>query len=230
MDCNPPGSSVHGILQARILEWVATSFSRVSSQPRDWTWVSCIARRFFTEEGDHRGWDGWMASLTRWTWVWVKSGSWWWTGRPGVLWFMGSQSRTRLSDWTELSHQGVVYCSRERHQINTLYTLNLHNIMWQLHIKRKRLRRQKLEPYSHRRLGQVPELTPELTPELQASGLLTDSSSAHLNKLDLQTPHSGTERVISSLPDPSGRIWADRTWQLQTKTCASVSPAPPLWP
>ena len=42
-------------------------------------------------EGDDRGWDGWMASLTRWTWVWVNSGSWWWTGRPGVLRFMGSQ-------------------------------------------------------------------------------------------------------------------------------------------
>jgi len=40
---------------------------------------------------DDRGWDGWMASLTRWTWVWINSGSWWWTGRPGVLWFMGSQ-------------------------------------------------------------------------------------------------------------------------------------------
>ena len=42
-------------------------------------------------EGDDRGWDGWMASLTRWTWVWVNSGSWWWTGRAGVLQFMGSQ-------------------------------------------------------------------------------------------------------------------------------------------
>ena len=42
-------------------------------------------------EGDDRGLDGWMASLTRWTWVWVNSGSWWWTGRPGVLQFMGSQ-------------------------------------------------------------------------------------------------------------------------------------------
>ena len=42
-------------------------------------------------EGDDRGWDGWMASLTRWTWVWVNSGSWWWIGRPGVLQFMGSQ-------------------------------------------------------------------------------------------------------------------------------------------
>ena len=45
MDCSPPGSSVHGIFQARILEWVAIYFSRGSSQPRDWTWVSCIGRR-----------------------------------------------------------------------------------------------------------------------------------------------------------------------------------------
>ena len=47
-DCSPPGSSVHGILQARILEWVATSFSRGSSQPRDQARVSCIAGRFLT--------------------------------------------------------------------------------------------------------------------------------------------------------------------------------------
>ena len=56
-----------------------------------------------TKKGDDRGCDGWMASLTRWTRVGVNSGSWWWTGRPGVLRFMGSQSRTRLSDWTELN-------------------------------------------------------------------------------------------------------------------------------
>ena len=42
-------------------------------------------------EGNDRGWDGWMASLTQWTWVWVNSGSWWWTGKPGVLQSMGSQ-------------------------------------------------------------------------------------------------------------------------------------------
>ena len=53
-------------------------------------------------EGDDRGWDGWMASPTQWTWAWVSSRSWWWTGRPGVLQFMGSQ---RVShDWaTELN-------------------------------------------------------------------------------------------------------------------------------
>ena len=53
MDCSPPGSSAHGILQARILEWVAISSSRGSSWPKDWTRVSCsscIAGRFFTAE------------------------------------------------------------------------------------------------------------------------------------------------------------------------------------
>ena len=57
-------------------------------------------------ERDDRGWDGWMASLTQWTWIWVNSGSWWWIGRPGVLRFMGSQRvghdwATELN-WTEL--------------------------------------------------------------------------------------------------------------------------------
>ena len=48
INCSTPGSSVHGILQERILEWIAILFSRGSSWPRDWTWVSCIAGRFFT--------------------------------------------------------------------------------------------------------------------------------------------------------------------------------------
>ena len=53
-------------------------------------------------EEDDRGWDGWIASLTRWTWVWMDFRSWWWTGRPGVLWFMGSQRVGH--DWaTELN-------------------------------------------------------------------------------------------------------------------------------
>jgi len=54
---------------------------------KDWCWEGLGAGG----EGDNRGWDGWMASLTWWTWVWVNSRSWWWTGRPGVLWSMGSQ-------------------------------------------------------------------------------------------------------------------------------------------
>ena len=77
---------------------LATSCEELTHWKRPWCWEGLRAGG----EGDDRGWDGWMASPTRWTWVWVNSGSWWWTGRPGVLRFMGSQSQTRLSDWTEL--------------------------------------------------------------------------------------------------------------------------------
>ena len=58
---------------------------------------SCWARLKAGGEGDDRGWDGWMASPTRWTWVWVSSESWWWIEKPGVLQCMGSQ-RVR-HDW-----------------------------------------------------------------------------------------------------------------------------------
>ena len=54
---------------------------------RPWCWE----RLKWGGEGDDRGWDGWMASLTQWTWVWVNSGSWRWTGSPGVLQSMGLQ-------------------------------------------------------------------------------------------------------------------------------------------
>ena len=67
---------------------LATWCEELTHWKRPWCWEQLKARG----EGDDRGWDGWMASSTRWTWVWVNSGSWWWTGRPGMLLFMGSQS------------------------------------------------------------------------------------------------------------------------------------------
>ena len=71
---------------------------RADSLEKPWCWERLGAGG----EGDDRGWDSWMVSLTQWTWVWVNSRSWWWTGRPGVLWFMRSQ-RVR-QDWaTELT-------------------------------------------------------------------------------------------------------------------------------
>ena len=78
---------------------LATWCEELTHLKRPWCWEGLGAGG----EGDDRGWDGWMASPTQWTWVWVDSGSWWWSGRPGVLWFMGLQSRTQLSDWTELN-------------------------------------------------------------------------------------------------------------------------------
>ena len=67
-----------------------------------WNRPWCWERLKGAGEGDNRGWDGWMASLTRWTWVWASFGSWWRTGKPGVLQSMESQ-RVR-HDWvTELN-------------------------------------------------------------------------------------------------------------------------------
>jgi len=66
---------------------LATSCKELTHWKRLWCWEGLGARG----EGANRGWDDLMASLTRWMWVWVNSGSWWCTGRPGVLWFMGSQ-------------------------------------------------------------------------------------------------------------------------------------------
>ena len=60
---------------------------------KDWCWGRLRAGG----EGDGRGWDGWMASPTQWTWVWASSRRWWWTGKPGMLQSMGS---TRVGhDW-----------------------------------------------------------------------------------------------------------------------------------
>ena len=80
---------------------LATLCKQLTHWKRPWCWEGLGAGG----EGDDRGWDGWMASPTQWTWVWVNSGSWWSTGRPGMLRFMGSQRvghdwATELN-WTE---------------------------------------------------------------------------------------------------------------------------------
>ena len=79
---------------------LATWCEELTHLKRPWCWERWRARG----EGDDRGWDGWMASPTQWTWVWVNSRSWWWTGRPGVLRSMGSQrDTTEQMNWTELN-------------------------------------------------------------------------------------------------------------------------------
>ena len=77
---------------------LVTWCKELSHWKRPWCWE----RLKTGGEGDNRGWDGWMASSTQWIWIWASSGSWWWTGRPGVLRFMGSQRVGH--DWeTELN-------------------------------------------------------------------------------------------------------------------------------
>ena len=109
-----PRRSVLGVLWK---EWcwswnsstLGTSCEELTHWKRPWCWEGLGARG----EGDDRAWNGWMASLTRWTWVWVNSESWWWTRRPGVLRFVGWQRVghdcvTELN-WTELIILQVYY-------------------------------------------------------------------------------------------------------------------------
>ena len=82
--------------------WNSNTLATWCEELTPWKRLWCWERWKAEGEGDDRGRDGWMATLTRWTWVWVDSGSWWWTGRPGVLRFMGSQRVGH--DWaTELN-------------------------------------------------------------------------------------------------------------------------------
>ena len=71
--------------------WNSSTLARSCEELTHWKRLWCWEELGAGGEGDDRGWDGWMASLTPCTWVWVNFGSWWWTGRPGVLRFMGSQ-------------------------------------------------------------------------------------------------------------------------------------------
>ena len=93
-----PGISLEGMMLKLKLHTSATWCEELTHWKRLWCWEGLGAGG----KGDDRGWDSWMASPTRWTWVWVNSGSWWWTGRPGVQRFMGSQRVGH--DWaTELN-------------------------------------------------------------------------------------------------------------------------------
>ena len=97
-----PGCFLEGLMLKLQLQYFGHLMQRVDSLEK----TLMLGGLGAGGEGDDRWWDGWMASLTRWMGVWVNSGSWWWTGRPGVLWFTGSQRVghdwvTELN-WTEL--------------------------------------------------------------------------------------------------------------------------------
>ena len=87
--------------------WNSNSLAIFRDELTHWERPRCWERLKAGGEGHDRGWDGWMASLTQWTWVWVNSGSWWWTGRPGVLRPMGSHGHNWATDlsWTESKYR-----------------------------------------------------------------------------------------------------------------------------
>ena len=94
-----PKYSLEGLMLKLRSNTLATWCKELTHLKRPWCWERLKAGG----EGDDRGWDGWMASPIQRTWVWVNSGSWWWTGRPGVLQSMVSQ-RVRHSWATELMY------------------------------------------------------------------------------------------------------------------------------
>ena len=98
-----PEYSLEGLMLKLKLQYFGHLMRRADSFEKTLLLGKIEGRR----RGDDRGWDGWMASPTQWTWVWVDSGNWWWTGRPGVLRFMGSQRG--VQDWvTELNWTDAV--------------------------------------------------------------------------------------------------------------------------
>ena len=91
---------------------LATWCEKLTHLKRPWCWE----RLKVGGEGDNRAWGGWMASPTQWTWVWVNSGSWWWTGRPAMLRFMGLQRVGH--DWlTELNWTECYFSTRAHRKI-----------------------------------------------------------------------------------------------------------------
>ena len=103
-----PGCALEGMMLKLKANTLATWCEEMTHLKRLWCWERLKAGG----EGDDRGWDGWMASPTQWTWVWVDSRSWFWTRRTSMLWFMGLQIvghnwATELN-WTEDSSYWVV--------------------------------------------------------------------------------------------------------------------------
>ena len=104
-----PECSLEGLMLKLKLQYFGHLMWRIQFEKnphlkRPWCWE----RLKVGGEGDDRVWDGWMVTPTQWTWVWVNSRSWWWTGRLGMLQVHGvAESRTWLRDWTETKLQGM---------------------------------------------------------------------------------------------------------------------------
>ena len=99
-----PGCSLEGLMLRLQLRYFGHLMWRVDSLEK-----TLMLGGLWGGKGDNREWDDWMASPTRWTWVWVNSGSWWWTGRPSVLdsWVLKESDTTEQLNWTELNWRHI---------------------------------------------------------------------------------------------------------------------------
>ena len=162
-----------------------------------WKRPWCKERLKAGGEGDDRGWDGWMASPTQWTWVWVNSGTWWWTGRPGLLQSMWSQ-RVR-HDWaTELNRTG---------SFSLLFLLP----PWLFPLKLVKGVKVKVKSFSH-----VPTLCDPVDCSLPGSSVHGISRQEYWSGLPFPSP--------GDLPDPGIKPWSPT---LQADTLTSEPPGKP---
>ena len=130
---NSPGCSLEGLMLKLKLQYFGHPMWRVDSLEKTLMLEGTGGRR----RRDDRGWDGWMASPTRCTWVWVNSRSWWWTGRPGVLQFMGSQRvghnwETELN-WSALSFWVSLFPGMHGYNILNSYVILLKIVSSHIH-------------------------------------------------------------------------------------------------
>ena len=119
--------SLEGLMLKLKLQYFAHLMWKLTHLKRPWCWERLKAGG----EGDSRGWDGWMASPTQWTWVWVSFRSWWWTGKPSVLQFMRLQrvgydwvtelnwtSHEKMAELVSWEKSGIILVRRKLKRIN----------------------------------------------------------------------------------------------------------------
>ena len=126
-----PEYSLEGLMLKLKLQYFGYLMRRMDSLEKTLMLGNIEGRR----RRDDREWDGWMTSPIQWTWVWASSGSWWWTGRPGMLQFLGSQ-RVRHDwaselNWTEYSivymyHSFLIHLSADGH-LGSFHVLSIVN-------------------------------------------------------------------------------------------------------
>ena len=124
-EINPEYSLERLILKLK-LQYFGHLMRRVDSLEK-----TLMLQRLRAEDRGNRGWDGWMASLTQWTWVWASSRNWWRTKKPGVLQSMGLQSWTQPSAWTIVTGRGNITPSFVVLKSSRKYKLHIHTIGWE---------------------------------------------------------------------------------------------------
>ena len=125
-----PEYSLEGLILKLKLQYFGHLMQRANSLEKTLMLWKIEGRR----RRGHRDWNGWMASLTQWSWVWVNSGRWWWTGRHGVLWFMGSQ-RVGHNWVTELNRTERVHIMGYHSSTNQMFCWLTTFIMKVIHLK-----------------------------------------------------------------------------------------------